>query len=355
MGKKEGWNIIGNPGAKDIMGCYCPKMLPILSTLAKEYAVSDAWFGSAPTETLPNRAFLHMATSQGILDDHTKIYTSKSIFKSLDEAEKSWQAFGYETDPLMRHLVADITHSPNCHFCDFSDFKDAASQGSLANHVFLEPSWGTKGNSQHPNYDVARGEQFLAEIYETLRKSPCWEKTLLVITYDEHGGCYDHTPPPANAANPEAASGQDKFNFQRFGPRVPTVLVSPLIKAGTVLRADGETPFDHTSILKTIENRFGLTPLTARDKAAPCVGNVLTLKTPRTDNVLQGICPPESSDSSMLTDDPSHLQEVMAAQVAKLPIPESNGHGIHHKAPKFENSQHINEYINKRSNYFFNK
>jgi phospholipase C len=102
--------------------------------------------------------------------------------------------------------------------------------------VFLEPSWGAKENSQHPNYNVALGEQFIHDVYYALRNGPAWRQTLLIITYDEHGGCYDHVPPPWGATPPDNIAGEFGFDFSRFGPRVPTVLVSPLIEAGTVFR-----------------------------------------------------------------------------------------------------------------------
>lgn len=351
----SGMSIIGNPTGKDIMGCYTPDMLPILSTLAKQYAVSDAWFGSAPTETLPNRAFLHTSTSQGILADKSQsIYTSKSIFKSLEEAGKSWSCFGYNSEPLVRNLIADITHAPNNNFGNFDDFLKVAKEGKFTDHVFLEPMWGSKGNSQHPNYDVSKGEQYLKQVYDAVRNSPCWEKTLLIITYDEHGGCYDHVSPPENAVNPEPGKiGQNNFNFQRFGPRVPTIFISPFIEAGTVIKAKGKTPFDHTSINKSIQNRFGLQPLTERDKAAPCFLDVLTLKEARKDNPLKNINPPVNNDENPLHDDPSHLQMVMANHASSLPVSNGKGNGEHHEMPNFKTGSEAIKYINKRHKEYF--
>jgi phospholipase C len=193
-----------------------------------------------------------------------------------------------------------------------------AKGGTLPAFTFLEPSWSSTGNSQHPNYDVALGEQLIHDVYETLREGPGWPQTLLVITYDEHGGCYDHVPPPYGATPPDVDAGEFGFDFTRFGVRVPTVLVSPLIAPGTVYRVPaGSTPLDHTSVLKTVEQRWGLPALTARDAAAPGFGDVLTLAAPRTDDVLAGVTVPTSGATGPSAALPSHLQEIQAELVSR--------------------------------------
>jgi len=155
-------------------------------------------------------------------------------------------------------------------------------------------------------------------VYEALRGGAGWAQTLLVITYDEHGGCYDHVPPPAGATPPDNDAGEFGFDFTRFGVRVPTVLVSPLIAAGTVFRVpDGSVPLDHTSTLKTVEQRWNLPALTARDAAAPGVGDVLSLTTPRTDDVLSGVTVPTASGAGPSAGQPAHLQEVQAELISR--------------------------------------
>ena len=99
-------------------------------------------------------------------------------------------------------------------------------------YTFLEPSWDASGNSQHPNYNVALGEQLIHDVYYALRNGPAWNQTLLIVTYDEHGGCYDHVAPPSGATPPDDSAGEYNFDFKRFGPRVPTLLISPLIARG---------------------------------------------------------------------------------------------------------------------------
>jgi phospholipase C len=128
------------------------------------------------------------------------------------------------------------------------------------------------------------------------------------------------------------------------------VLVSPLIAAGTVFRvAAGTTPFDHTSILKTVENRWGLANLTARDAAAQDVSAVLTLATPRTDDPLAGVTVPVAAAGAKLdTTVPSHLQQVHAELVSQLPVPDERG-GDHHTMPEMKTSQEYSEYIQSRT------
>jgi phospholipase C len=325
------------PGTQtsDIMGVYTPQMLPILSGLARGYAVCDYWFSSAPTETFPNRAFLAMATSQGRVTDGAAPFTAPSIYTLLAKNGYTWAMYGYTQDPLARHSIADITNASNSNFGKFQDFKTAAANGTLANYVFLEPEWGSSGNSQHPNYDVSKGEQFLHDVYYALFGSKVWQSTLFIITYDEHGGCYDHVPPPAGAKTPDKSVGEQGFDFTRFGVRVPTVLVSPWIQAGTVYRAPGwqkgypsaqnATPFDHTSILSTVEKRFGLSNLTARDKAAPDFASVLTLAKVRTDDPLKNQILPKAQQQPAFKKDVSHLELALAQLAGHVPITDETG------------------------------
>jgi phospholipase C len=139
------------------------------------------------------------------------------------------------------------------------------------------------GDSQHPKDDVTRGERLLKTIYETIRNSPRWETSVLIITYDEHGGFYDHVPPPQTVAPGDAttdpANDLYHFDFRQLGVRVAAVIISPLIPRGTI----DHTVYDHTSVLATVESIFGLQPLTERDKHANTLNHLFSLATPRTD------------------------------------------------------------------------
>jgi phospholipase C len=340
-------SVLPGTAPENIMGVFPPAMLPVLSGLARGYAVCDHWFSSVPTETMPNRAFAVAATSDGTMDDKTKSFKSPSIFGALSKQNVSWVIYGYDEEPLTRLDFPDTLAASDDHFGLFADFQKAAAAGALAAFTFLEPSWGSTGNSQHPNYDVALGEQLIHDIYYALRKGPGWNSTLLIVTYDEHGGCYDHVPPPLGAVPPDAIPGEGGFDFKRFGVRVPAVLVSPLIPPGTVFRVpSGATPFDHTSILKTIETRWQVPALTKRDAAAVDVGGVLTLSVARTDDPLAGVIVPKSPVTPhKASDPPSHLQELHAKLASQLPVAGETAHST----PRFTSGAECAKYIRTRT------
>src|SRR5271156_3456220 len=334
--------------AADIMGMFPPAALPVLSGLAAGFAVCDHWYSSVPTETFPNRAFLCAATSQGHMDDSTSKYTSRSIFGLLSAHNQAWAIYGYTSPPLTRLNFPDTTDAAESHFGLFRDFQAAAAAGAPGGFTFFEPSLGSSGNSQHPNYDVALGEQLIHDVYYALRNGPAWNQTLLIVTYDEHGGCYDHVSPPTGAVAPDSSAGEFGFDFTRYGVRVPAVLVSPLITAGTVFRPSGTVPLDHTSILKTVETRWGLPPLTARDATAPDVGGVLTLSQPRTDDPLAGVTVPVSTVANPVAGTPSHIQRTYAQLVSALPVNDTQGQ-THAAIPTLTTEQDYRDYITSRS------
>ena len=351
--KERPKEVVPGTVAGGIMGCFSPEMLPILSGLARGYAVCDHWFGAAPTETLPNRAFALAGTSQGHMDDNTRSYTVPSIFGALGKAGLDWRIHGYINPPLTRGDFPDTLAAPDGHFGLFTDFQKAAAQGTLPAFTFLEPCWsGPQQNDQHPVSDVSAGERLIHDVYLAMRGSPLWNRSLLIVTYDEHGGCYDHVPPPWTATPPDSSAGEFGFDFRRFGPRVPALLISPLIEAGTVFRVpDGGAPLDHTAILKAVETRWDIPPLTARDAAAPDLWPVVTLSSPRTDDPLRGAEPPAAPPSPLPRDVPTHLQLVHAAMAAALPVRDGRGashHALPEAMPVLETSQQYDAYIRDR-------
>lgn len=335
--------------SSDIMGMYTPEMLPVMSALARGFAVCDHRFASAPTQTLPNRAFASAATSLGFLANKSAhFFPCPSIFGRLSDADIDWAIYGYNHEPMTRLDFPDTRTADESHFGLFQDFRERAAADTLPAYTFLEPSWGATGNSQHPNYDVALGEQLIHDVYTALRQGPGWKDTLLVITYDEHGGNYDHLPPPLGAVPPDDSLGEFGFDFTRFGVRVPALLVSPRIAAGTVFRAR-RGAIDHTSVLKTLALRWKLDPLTARDKAAPDLGDVLTLETPRTDDPLQGVRVPVSHIAHPNLSQPSELEKIFASKVAALPVPDPHGGFDRHTPPDLSSSAAISDYIQMRT------
>lgn len=333
----------------EIMGMYSPEMLPVMSALARGFAVCDQWFASVPTMTLPNRAFASAATSQGHLRDNVKTFTCPSVFGSLSKNNVDWAIYGYNRDPMTRLDFPDTQDADESHFGHFRDFQTRAAAGTLPAYSFLEPSWGSNGNSQHPNYDVSLGEKLIHDTYYAVRNGKGWNDTLLLITYDEHGGNYDHVAPPWGATPPgDGTVGEYNFDFTRFGVRIPSLLISPLIAAGTVFRAKRGT-IDHTSVLKTIELLWNIDPLTARDKAAPDLGDVLTLAKARTDDPLQGIQIPVSNIVYPNQSQPSHIDLIHAAKVADLPLRNEQGSYDKHVPPDLSSSAALTDYIQART------
>jgi len=335
-----------------IMGMYTPQTLPVLSALAKGFAVCDRWFASVPTQTFPNRAFAVAGTSLGYTDNSAHghpAFNTPSVFGKLAEAGKTWKIYGYSGIPLTAADFPDtVQPGPNGEVVSgFARFQEDAAKGQLAAFSYIEPEWAKYPkrtadpeeaheeeehdfhlqNDQHPVSNVAVGEQLLLDIYEALRQGPAWEQTLLIITYDEHGGTYDHVPPPTGATPPDGIVGASGFDFTRFGVRVPTVIVSPLIPQGTILRAPDEPPFDHTSLIATLRARFGLGALGTRDAVAPDVGPALTLQQTRKDDPLAGVEPLPVVDAVLQDGSPpvgaapSSFLEAKAVAAAALPVP----------------------------------
>lgn len=282
-----------------------PARLPTINQLAQQFCVCDQWYSEVPGPTEPNRLFMHAATSQGFVHNvWSRAYDVPTIYDRLDDAGHDWAFYYFD--------LSDSNSFPRLkkqtdRILKFDAFFAAAKGGALPTYSFLCPRYADaadgRANSQHAPYDVRYGEHLIADVYEALRASPLWEKTLLVVTYDEHGGFYDHVAPPtsgvsnpdgltsptaddkAAAAKSPARNGyliqpSNSFDFSRLGLRVPTILVSPWIKKGAV----DSTRYQHTSILATLHELFGTAPLTKRDaEAASFAARLADLAAPRTD------------------------------------------------------------------------
>lgn len=293
------------PGMSEtVMSGFKPDAVPVYKELAKEFAVCDRWFASNPASTQPNRLFLHSGTSHGLVSNDTKTLVAglpqKTIFDSLDDAGLSFGIY-YQFPPatLLYRNLRQLKYLDNFHQYDLS-FRRHCREGKLPNYVVVEQRYfdlaniGLPGNDDHPSHDVGEGQRFVKEVYEALRAGKQWEETLLVVTYDEHGGFYDHVPPPSGAGVVPSPDGIVSappffFNFDRLGVRVPAFFISPWIEPGTVVHrpAHGPEPtseFEHSSIPATVKAIFGLPSfLTKRDAWAGTFDTVLTRQTPRKD------------------------------------------------------------------------
>jgi phospholipase C len=320
-----------NPAA--LMETYSPQQLTMKSGLAANFAVSDSWYASAPCQTWPNRAFVHLGTSCGRVNnwpDDPFDFDVPTIFNVLEANENTWAVFNPgPIISLTRLQFPKLWDSAlESHFKSITDFLTQAKDGTLPSYSFIEPSFmGIEGtpNDEHPPHDVCLGEQFLQSIYSAVVNGKNWEQTLLVITYDEHGGCPDHVPPPWGAFTPDTKSdpGEEGFRFNRFGVRVPTILVSPWIQAGTVFRSTTNVPYDHTSILATLRDWLSIPEelmlSSKRIEAAPTFGDVLNLPQARKDKpVITASCTPSARLRDVMIP-PNDLQRSMvAAMVRKL-------------------------------------
>jgi phospholipase C len=283
--------VCGSPDrAKDVMKCFSPQNVPILTTLAREYGVCDRWFSSVPGPTLPNRSFAHAATSLGSAVGPPFLGNLRTIYPVLNEQVS---AKIYYQDWTMALTFKELLGDQTKYFGLFNDFlNECKDPKALPNYCFIEPRYNAddtggahEPSDQHPDHDVRDGEGLVRDVYQALSSNPAvWQKTLLLIVYDEHGGLYDHVAPP-NCVSPDGLKSESPaFDFTRLGVRVPAVMVSPYIKAGTVIGSTDGTIYDHTSIIATARKLFlpdwQNTSLTERDKNALPFDHVLNLATP---------------------------------------------------------------------------
>lgn len=292
-------NAVGNFG--QIMDGFSADQLPVLNTLARTFAVCDGWHASLPGPTFPNRLFAMGASSNGL--DHSPStfelltwegldgfsYPNGSIFDALRTkfGSDAWRIYAGSHFPLVCALKGINTFDVRSVDDLAADLQSGAYPYRL---TWIEPNYGDMvfgtfrgGTSQHPMDNVVGGEKLIKQVYEAIRGSPLWESSLLIVTWDEHGGFYDHVLPGKAAApgdtQPGSTYNQYGFDFTQLGVRVPAVVISPRIPANTI----DHRAYDHSSIPKTIEKVFGLAPLTQRDGAANSVDTLLTLPQARKD------------------------------------------------------------------------
>ena len=292
-----------------VMGYYPLDFLPVLHVLAKNFTICDRWFCSLPGSTWPNRFFVHSATCNGHVSMPEGFYhpdvaafhqPQETIYNRLQDAGISWGIFhnGMPQSLLLEKLWDHPLHfHPIERFYEMCQAPDNPAY-PMPQYCFLEPAYrGTDEDDQHPPADVMNGEILIARVYNAVRNSDIWNKCLLVITYDEHGGFYDHVV-PAPAVPPDNLTSEFAFNI--YGPRVPALLVSPRAPKTVV-----HTVFDHTSILRYVCDKWSLPALTARDAQANSIGSVLDFVGPLRADTPQSVQPSSTAPSPVPNDSTS--------------------------------------------------
>jgi len=246
--------------AHRVMGYFDRERLPASYALADRFTVCDRWFCSVMSSTWPNRFYALAATSGGMTRNDPPPGDFPSIFDRLDAAGRTWR--DYFSNAPFSILLPTMTFDEE-KFSPLDEFFRDAEFGILPNFSFIEPFYGR--NSDHPPEHPLAGQVLIASIYEALARSPQWERCMLVITYDEHGGWFDHVPPPL-MADERADEG-----FDRPGFRVPSLVIGPWVKEAHT----SSTVFDHTSMLAFLETLWDMPPLSERDAAANNLMDVL--------------------------------------------------------------------------------
>lgn len=273
----------------NIMKCFDPAALPVLTTLARQYAVCDHWFSSIPGPTLPNRLYVHCGTSRGRLDMAPEFYSGfYTVYEELASQGVSSCIFWSDWSGTL--TFSGLMAHQNLFYEDFANF-DAICRGNpddVPSYCFIEPRYnpanvpagGTlPATDQHPDNDVRDGETLIQNVYNAIRSNDdLWHSSALLIIYDEHGGLYDHVPPVPLPSPDNISSIDPPFDFKLSGVRVPAVLISPYVQPGTICK----TVFDHTSVIATALKLF--TPdtwpsehLFARAKSANTFDMILDL------------------------------------------------------------------------------
>jgi phospholipase C len=275
----------------EIMGYFPIDSLPALHQLARNFTVVDRWFASVPGPTWVNRFFVHSGTARGIcrMPDNARdftgyaLYDQRTIYDELNDAGKKWRIYFHDTPQTL--ALARQWESQNKLNYAHIDRLERHAGGPAADfpaYVFVEPQYaGDNPNDDHAPYDVMAGEALIARVYNAIRSnSDLWRSTLLIVTFDEHGGYYDHVEPPTAIAPDRCAM---EYSFDRLGVRVPTILVSPWVAAGK-FPGDTSVHFDHTSIGRYLCDKWGLNPLGARMQQAKSIRGALRLtESPRFD------------------------------------------------------------------------
>jgi phospholipase C len=282
-----------DPGV--IMGYYSKNDVPVFDHLAEQFTICDRWFSSVAGPTIPNRMYAIAGRSGGRRVSPPNlpppVYNMSTIFDYLNASAPpiSWRVFAGKSEFSMLRVFQNYRFAGKQQIGELDDFFPIAAAGQLPSVTWLEPDYGilsSHENDDHPPTDIWNAQRLVGEIYNTLLTAAheAWQRTLFIVTYDEHGGIYDHVSPANNPDIPTPNDDPADGNMT-YGVRVPAFLISPWVKPRYVCKQ----VLDHTSILKTILSRFlrfpdGSVPhMHARVDAASGLNDLLSEQEARTD------------------------------------------------------------------------
>jgi phospholipase C len=259
-----------DPNGSRTMGYYDAGELPFYYSLFNTFATGDRYFASVLSQTFPNRYYLLAGTSFGHIDNAFPPaggWKQKTIFDLLGDAGVTWKI--YYSQFAFGGFFSYVKQHEQGHVAPMSQYFEDTKNGNLPEVSFVDPSFlGEAENDEHPPTNVQDGQKFTYDVVSALEGSADWGSSALFLTYDEHGGFYDHVPPPLapkpDNIPPMLGATDTPGAFDRYGIRVPAAVISPFAKSHFV----SHVVHDHTSILRFIETRYGLSSLTARDAAA---------------------------------------------------------------------------------------
>lgn len=253
---------------KRALGYYDETDLPFYYWLASTFSIADHYHASVPGPTYPNRMFLYAATSFGYTSNSFPS-ADKLLVDYLEERKIDWKVYSDGTPGMA--VFVDKYFGYKEHFLKLEDYFADAEAGTLPSFAFIDPGLGISAydkNDEHPPAMAPIGQKLAATVIDALTKSPNWSRSALFFTYDEHGGLYDHVPPPSacppDDIAPKLAADDPVGGFDRLGIRVPMMVISPYAKKHFV----AHRTYDHTSIVRFVESRFVLPALTNRDANA---------------------------------------------------------------------------------------
>jgi len=242
-----------------VMAYFDDSDLPYYYSLANQFAISDRYFSSGLVSTMPNRYFLYAGTAFGKTNNSGGDFKQKTIFEVLNQFKITWKY--YTDDKGYLYLFQPFYNKNKAMMKTIVDYENDLKNNNLPQIVFLDAPWDTE--DEHPHANIQLGQLWTAKRIQSLMESTYWAASALFLTYDENGGFFDHVPPPT-ACLPDNIKTGKSDQYDRYGFRVPFVVVSPFAKRHYV----SHEVSDHTSILKFIETLFNLPALTRRDANA---------------------------------------------------------------------------------------